>query len=116
MSLSLPKISFTSLVWPGIVISALVALFYIALSTKMANNDLKHDIAGLKTQITTLQTQIDTAAATNTTNTTYYVENKQQDQQLIKDSGRSKLLLAKPGLVEIKINKSFDDYMKEFDK
>ncbi|QDH49227.1 hypothetical protein PHYNN_129 [Pantoea phage Phynn] len=115
MRLSLPKINLTSLVWPGIVLSALVALFYITMSTKMDNQNLKNEIDGLNIKITTMQTQIDRAAAVNVQNSPIYTENKKKDQQLIKDSGRSKLVLEKPGLVEIKINKSFDQFMKDFE-
>lgn len=108
--------SLTSLVWPVIVGSALVALFYVAVSTKIANNDLKRDVGELKTQLVSMQAQIDRAATTNTGNTIIYQQAKKDDQQLLKDAGRSHLLIAKPGLVEIKINKSFDDYIKGFDE
>lgn len=108
--------SLTSLVWPAIVLGALVALFYIAVSTKIANSDLKRDVGELKTQLTAMQAQVDKAAVTNTGNTIIYEQAKKDDQQLLKDAGRSHLLIAKPGLVEIKINKSFDDYMSSFDQ
>lgn len=45
-----------------------------------------------------------------------YVEQKGKDQQLVKDAGRKDLLFKKPGLIEIKINKSFEEYMAEYDK
>jgi len=107
MNIAFPKLS--SLVWPLIVASSLAALFYMTVSAKIENNQLKQDI-------TKLNQDIKAVKETNTGNTIYYVEAKAADQQLLKDAGRKHLLFEKPGLVEIKINKSFDEYMKEFDK
>lgn len=105
--MEIPKIS--SLVWPVIVGISLISLFYIAVDTKIENKQLREDL-------TTLQNDVKKVKETNNTNTVIYVEQKGKDQQLIKDSGRKHLLFEKPGLIEIKINKSFDEYMQEYDK
>ncbi|QFR55659.1 hypothetical protein JC221_013 [Yersinia phage JC221] len=107
MNIAFPKLS--SLVWPGMIALSLIGLFYLTVTTKIENSQLKEDISQL-------QKDIKAVKETNTGNTVYYVEAKSADQQLIKDSGRKQLLFEKPGLIEIKINKSFDDYMREFDK
>ncbi|AIK68005.1 MAG: hypothetical protein RR212_00155 [Bacteroidales bacterium] len=104
---ALPKLS--SLVWPVIVGLSLIALFYIAVDTKIENRQLSNDIKAL-------QADIKKVKETNNTNTVIYVEQKAKDQQLVKDAGRKDLLFKKPGLIEIKINKSFEEYMEEFDK
>lgn len=104
---ALPKLS--SLVWPVIVGLSLIALFYITVDTKIENRQLSNDIKAL-------QADIKKVKETNNTNTVIYVEQKAKDQQLVKDAGRKDLLFKKPGLIEIKINKSFEEYMEEFDK
>ena len=107
MKLAFPKLS--SLVWPGLVALSLIALFYMTVTTKIENSKLKDDIAKIQKDIEAVQ-------KTDKTNTVYYVEAKSKDQKLIKDSGRKDLLFEKPGLIEIKINKSFDEYMQDFEK
>jgi hypothetical protein len=107
MNIAFPKLS--SLVWPLIVASSLAALFYMTVNAKIENSQLKDDIAQM-------QKDIKAVKETNTGNTVYYVQAKSQDQKLIKDASRKQLLFEKPGLIEIKINKSFDEYMKEYDK
>ena len=103
----MPKIS--SWVWPVIVGLFLIALFYIAVDTKIENASLRKDIKSL-------QDDVKKVKETNTSNTVIYVEQKGKDQQLVKDAGRKDLLFKKPGLIEIKINKSFEEYMAEYDK
>lgn len=103
----MPKIS--SWVWPVIVGLSLIALFYIAVDTKIENASLRKDIKSL-------QDDVKKVKETNTSNTVIYVEQKSKDQQLVKDAGHKHLLFEKPGLIEIKINKSFDEYMQEFEK
>ncbi|AKU44374.1 i-spanin [Klebsiella phage BL02] len=103
----MPKIS--SWVWPVIVGLSLIALFYIAVDTKIENASLRKDIKSL-------QDDVKKVKETNTSNTVIYVEQKGKDQQLVKDAGRKDLLFKKPGLIEIKINKSFEEYMAEYDK
>lgn len=103
----MPKIS--SWVWPVIVGLSLIALFYIAVDTKIENASLHKDIKSL-------QDDVKKVKETNTSNTVIYVEQKGKDQQLVKDAGRKDLLFKKPGLIEIKINKSFEEYMAEYDK
>ncbi|ADE34894.1 hypothetical protein KP15_62 [Klebsiella phage KP15] len=107
MRFIMPKIS--SWVWPVIVGLSLIALFYIAVDTKIENASLRKDIKSL-------QDDVKKVKETNTSNTVIYVEQKSKDQQLVKDAGRKHLLFEKPGLIEIKINKSFDEYMQEFEK
>lgn len=103
----MPKIS--SWVWPVIVGLSLIALFYIAVDTKIENASLRKDIKSL-------QDDVKKVKETNTSNTVIYVEQKGKDHQLVKDAGRKDLLFKKPGLIEIKINKSFEEYMAEYDK
>lgn len=103
----MPKIS--SWVWPVIVGLSLIAIFYIAVDTKIENASLRKDIKSL-------QDDVKKVKETNTSNTVIYVEQKGKDQQLVKDAGRKDLLFKKPGLIEIKINKSFEEYMAEYDK
>ncbi len=103
----MPKIS--SWVWPVIVGLSLIALFYITVDTKIENASLRKDIKSL-------QDDVKKVKETNTSNTVIYVEQKGKDQQLVKDAGRKDLLFKKPGLIEIKINKSFEEYMAEYDK
>lgn len=107
MNIAFPKLS--SLVWPGIIALSLIALFYMTITTKIENNELRNDIEKLNNDIVAVK-------KTNTGNTVYYVQAKAADQKLIKDSGRKQLLFEKPGLIEIKINKSFDEYMQDFEK
>lgn len=102
----MPKIS--SWVWPVIVGLSLIALFYIAVDTKIENASLRKDIKSL-------QDDVKKVKETNTSNTVIYVEQKGKDQQLVKDAGRKDLLFKKPGLIEIKINKSFEEYMRDFE-
>lgn len=102
-----PKL--TSLVWPVIVGISLISLFYITVDTKIENSQLAKDIKELRNDIKKVK-------ETNNTNTVIYVEQKAKDQQLVKDAGRKDLLFKKPGLIEIKINKSFEEYMEEFEK
>ncbi|QIW86175.1 hypothetical protein PKP2_123 [Klebsiella phage P-KP2] len=87
----------------------MIALFYIAVDTKIENASLRKDIKSL-------QDDVKKVKETNTSNTVIYVEQKGKDQQLVKDAGRKDLLFKKPGLIEIKINKSFEEYMAEYDK
>lgn len=102
-----PKL--TSLVWPVIVALSLAGLLYMTITLKSENDQLAKDIKEL-------QTDIKKVKETNNTNTVIYVEQKAKDQQLVKDAGRKDLLFKKPGLIEIKINKSFEEYMAEYDK
>ncbi|WP_426770714.1 hypothetical protein [Enterobacter cloacae complex sp. 363J6] len=102
-----PKL--TSLVWPVIVALSLAGLLYMTITLKSENDQLAKDIKEL-------QADIKKVKETNNTNTVIYVEQKAKDQQLMKDAGRKDLLFKKPGLIEIKINKSFDEYMKDFEK
>lgn len=102
-----PKL--TSLVWPVIVALSLAGLLYMTITLKSENDQLAKDIKEL-------QADIKKVKETNNTNTVIYVEQKAKDQQLMKDAGRKDLLFKKPGLIEIKINKSFEEYMAEYDK
>lgn len=102
-----PKL--TSLVWPVIVALSLAGLLYMTIILKSENDQLAKDIKEL-------QADIKKVKETNNTNTVIYVEQKGKDQQLVKDAGRKDLLFKKPGLIEIKINKSFEEYMAEYDK
>lgn len=102
-----PKL--TSLVWPVIVALSLAGLLYMTVTLKSENDQLAKDIKEL-------QDDIKKVKETNNTNTVIYVEQKAKDQQLMKDAGRKDLLFKKPGLIEIKINKSFEEYMAEYDK
>lgn len=102
-----PKL--TSLVWPVIVAMSLAGLLYMTITLKSENDQLTKDIKEL-------QADIKKVKETNNTNTVIYVEQKGKDQQLVKDAGRKDLLFKKPGLIEIKINKSFEEYMAEYDK
>ncbi|WKC55074.1 hypothetical protein R61_183 [Klebsiella phage R6_1] len=102
-------INIKSWIWPIIVACSLIALFYIAVDTKIENASLRKDIKSL-------QDDVKKVKETNTSNTVIYVEQKGKDQQLVKDAGRKDLLFKKPGLIEIKINKSFEEYMAEYDK
>ncbi|ALF01760.1 hypothetical protein [Klebsiella phage Kp_GWPR59] len=102
-----PKL--TSLVWPVIVALSLAGLLYMTITLKSENDQLAKDIKEL-------QADIKKVKETNNTNTVIYVEQKGKDQQLVKDAGRKDLLFKKPGLIEIKINKSFEEYMAEYDK
>lgn len=102
-----PKL--TSLVWPVIVALSLAGLLYMTITLKSENDQLANDIKEL-------QADIKKVKETNNTNTVIYVEQKGKDQQLVKDAGRKDLLFKKPGLIEIKINKSFEEYMAEYDK
>ncbi|QJI53117.1 hypothetical protein EBPL_00074 [Enterobacter phage EBPL] len=102
-----PKL--TSLVWPVIVALSLAGLLYMTITLKSENDQLAKDIKEL-------QADIKKVKETNNTNTVIYVEQKGKDQQLVKDAGRKDLLFKKPGLIEIKINKSFEEYMTEYDK
>lgn len=102
-----PKL--TSLVWPVIVALSLAGLLYMTITLKSENDQLANDIKEL-------QADIKKVKETNNTNTVIYVEQKAKDQQLVKDAGRKDLLFKKPGLIEIKINKSFEEYMAEYDK
>lgn len=104
---AMPKLS--SLVWPVIVALSLAGLLYMTITLKADNIKLTKDIA-------TIQADIKKVKETNNTNTVIYVEQKAKDQQLVKDAGRKDLLFKKPGLIEIKINKSFDEYMQEYEK
>ncbi|WP_349043681.1 hypothetical protein, partial [Brucella melitensis] len=79
----MPKIS--SWVWPVIVGLSLIALFYIAVDTKIENASLRKDIKSL-------QDDVKKVKETNTSNTVIYVEQKGKDQQLVKDAGRKDLL------------------------
>ncbi|QYC51198.1 i-spanin [Klebsiella phage vB_KpnM-VAC66] len=105
----LGMINIKSWIWPIIVACSLIALFYIAVDTKIENRQLSKDIKAL-------QADIKKVKETNNSNTVIYVEQKGKDQQLVKDAGRKDLLFKKPGLIEIKINKSFEEYMAEYDK
>lgn len=105
----LGMINIKSWIWPIIVACSLIALFYIAVDTKIENASLRKDIKSL-------QDDVKKVKETNTSNTVIYVEQKSKDQQLVKDAGRKDLLFKKPGLIEIKINKSFEEYMAEYDK
>ena len=102
-----PKL--TSLVWPVLVALSLAGLLYMTITLKSENDQLAKDIKEL-------QADIKKVKETNNTNTVIYVEQKAKDQQLVKDAGRKDLLFKKPGLIEIKINKSFEDYMRDFEK
>lgn len=102
-----PKL--TSLVWPVLVALSLAGLLYMTITLKSENDQLAKDIKEL-------QDDIKKVKETNNTNTVIYVEQKAKDQQLVKDAGRKDLLFKKPGLIEIKINKSFEEYMAEYDK
>lgn len=102
-----PKL--TSLVWPVIVALSLAGLLYMTITLKSENDQLAKDIKEL-------QADIKKVKETNNTNTVIYVEQKAKDQQLVKDAGRKDLLFKKPGLIEIKINKSFEEYMRDFEK
>ncbi|URP86367.1 hypothetical protein ECF2_0139 [Enterobacter phage EC-F2] len=102
-----PKL--TSLVWPVLVALSLAGLLYMTITLKSENDQLAKDIKEL-------QADIKKVKETNNTNTVIYVEQKGKDQQLVKDAGRKDLLFKKPGLIEIKINKSFEEYMAEYDK
>lgn len=102
-----PKL--TSLVWPVIVALSLAGLLYMTITLKSENDQLAKDIKEL-------QADIKKVKETNNTNTVIYVEQKGKDQQLVKDAGRKDLLFKKPGLIEIKINKSFEEYMQEFEQ
>lgn len=104
---ALPKLS--SLVWPVIVALSLAGLLYMTITLKTENNKLAKDIKELRDDVTKVK-------ETNNTNTVIYVQQKGKDQQLVKDAGRKDLLFKKPGLIEIKINKSFEEYMEEFEK
>lgn len=104
---AMPKLS--SLAWPVIVALSLAGLLYMTVTLKADNIKLTEDIA-------TIQADIKKVKETNNTNTVIYVEQKAKDQQLVKDAGRKDLLFKKPGLIEIKINKSFDEYMQEYEK
>nr|HDI1683904.1 hypothetical protein [Klebsiella pneumoniae] len=105
----LGMINIKSWIWPIIVACSLIALFYIAVDTKIENASLRKDIKSL-------QDDVKKVKETNTSNTVIYVEQKGKDQQLVKDAGRKDLLFKKTGLIEIKINKSFEEYMAEYDK
>ncbi|WP_431608357.1 hypothetical protein [Enterobacter asburiae] len=102
-----PKL--TSLVWPVLVALSLAGLLYMSITLKSENDQLAKDIKEL-------QADIKKVKETNNTNTVIYVEQKAKDQQLVKDAGRKDLLFKKPGLIEIKINKSFEEYMRDFEK
>ena len=102
-----PKL--TSLVWPVLVALSLAGLLYMTITLKSENDQLAKDIKEL-------QADIKKVKETNNTNTVIYVEQKAKDQQLVKDAGRKNLLFKKPGLIEIKINKSFEEYMRDFEK
>lgn len=102
-----PKL--TSLVWPVIVALSLAGLLYMTITLKSENDQLAKDIKELRDDVKKVK-------ETNNTNTVIYVEQKGKDQQLVKDAGRKDLLFKKPGLIEIKINKSFEEYMAEYDK
>lgn len=102
-----PKL--TSLVWPVLVALSLAGLLYMTITLKSENDQLAKDIKEL-------QDDIKKVKETNNTNTVIYVEQKAKDQQLVKDAGRKDLLFKKPGLIEIKINKSFEEYMRDFEK
>ena len=102
-----PKL--TSLVWPVIVALSLAGLLYMTITLKTENNQLAKDIKELRDDVKKVK-------ETNNTNTVIYVEQKAKDQQLVKDAGRKDLLFKKPGLIEIKINKSFEEYMRDFEK
>ncbi|UGO54530.1 putative i-spanin [Cronobacter phage vB_CsaD_Banach] len=97
------------MVWPVIVALSLAGLLYMTITLKSENDQLAKDIKEL-------QADIKKVKETNNTNTVIYVEQKAKDQQLVKDAGRKDLLFKKPGLIEIKINKSFEEYMAEYDK
>lgn len=101
-----PKL--TSLVWPVLVALSLAGLLYMTITLKSENDQLAKDIKEL-------QADIKKVKETNNTNTVIYVEQKAKDQQLVKDAGRKDLLFKKPGLIEIKINKSFEEYMRDFE-
>ena len=102
-----PKL--TSLVWHVLVALSLEGLLYMTITLKSENDQLAKDIKEL-------QADIKKVKETNNTNTVIYVEQKAKDQQLVKDAGRKDLLFKKPGLIEIKINKSFEEYMRDFEK
>ena len=102
-----PKL--TSLVWPVLVALSLAGLLYMTITLKSENDQLAKDIKEV-------QADIKKVKETNNTNTVIYVEQKAKDQQLVKDAGRKDLLFKKPGLIEIKINKSFEEYMRDFEK
>ncbi|UIW11434.1 MAG: hypothetical protein [Enterobacter phage ENC7] len=104
---ALPKLS--SLVWPVIVALSLAGLLYMTITLKTENNKLAKDIKELRDDVKKVK-------ETNNTNTVIYVQQKGKDQQLVKDAGRKDLLFKKPGLIEIKINKSFEEYMAEYEK
>lgn len=104
---ALPKLS--SLVWPVIVALSLAGLLYMTVTLKTENNKLAKDIKELRDDVKKVK-------ETNNTNTVIYVQQKGKDQQLVKDAGRKDLLFKKPGLIEIKINKSFEEYMAEYEK
>ncbi|QPI18023.1 hypothetical protein POP12_231 [Pectobacterium phage POP12] len=93
------------------IIAALliIGLSYVAFNQFTTNRELNKKIDALNDKVTAVE-------KTNKTTNHYYYEQKTKDQQLIKDAGRSQLLFDKPGLVEIKINNSFDLYMEEFNK
>ncbi|ADJ55373.1 hypothetical protein Lw1_gp070 [Escherichia phage Lw1] len=102
-----PKL--TSLVWPVLVALSLAGLLYMTITLKSENDQLAKDIKELRDDVKKVK-------ETNNTNTVIYVEQKAKDQQLVKDAGRKDLLFKKPGLIEIKINKSFEEYMRDFEK
>lgn len=102
-----PKL--TSLVWPVLVALSLAGLLYMTITLKSENDQLAKDIKELRDDVKKVK-------KTNNTNTVIYVEQKAKDQQLVKDAGRKDLLFKKPGLIEIKINKSFEEYMRDFEK
>lgn len=112
--MTLPKLS--DLVWPGIVALSLIALFSFAVYSQKQNTKLTDQVDALNTQINNLKTEVAQVKQTNDKNSTLYAADKKADTQLIKNSGRKDLLFAKPGLIELKINDSFDTYMQDFDK
>lgn len=112
--MTLPKLS--DLVWPGIVALSLIALFTFAVHITKQNTQLTDQVNSLNTRIDNLKKEVDQAKQTNDKNTGLYTGDKKADVQLIKSSGRKDLLFEKPGLIELKINDSFDTYMQDFDK
>ncbi|UQJ95282.1 hypothetical protein IANJMKHF_00377 [Klebsiella phage CPRSA] len=82
----LGMININSWIWPIIVACSLIALFYIAVDTKIENASLRKDIKSL-------QDDVKKVKETNTSNTVIYVEQKSKDQQLVKDAGANTFCL-----------------------
>lgn len=112
--MTFPKLS--SLVWPSFVALSLIGLFCVNVYLVKDNTQIKADNAALKTTLEQLKSQVSIVQSTNNLNTVLYSGGKKSDQNLIKNAARQDLLFKKPGLIENKINDSFNKYMQDFDK